>query len=163
MAKSAPTIVSKMAVKSIGCDPMKRPDDGKPLPLCVFFGKADGIKEGEGRDGRMWSALTGSFAGVNLVTGDEYRSGKLFLPSGIHEIVENAVKSIKPDDTEAYVKFALQIAVIKAANPIGYSYQATKLIDVAEGDELSEIREQLPATAAKQLAAPAAAPPAKKK
>jgi hypothetical protein len=140
--KKGVNIISKMAVKSLGCNPRKVDKENSPLALCQIFGKADGIKVGEGRDGRVWQCLTGNFAGVNLVTGDEYRSGKLFLPGGIQEVIENAVKSLG-EGTDVTVRFGLQISAVVADNPIGYSYVARNLMPIATGDELSDLRKAI--------------------
>lgn len=148
--------VSKLSVKGIGCKP-KLAEEGKPALLCRIFGKADGIKTGESADGRVWSALTGSFAAVNMQTGEEYRSGKLFLPSGIHETVENAVNALGENTNGLSIKFGLEIRAVVANNPIGYSYQAANLVQTETADELSELRKAIEdKRGVPQLAAPAA-------
>lgn len=144
----AEALVTKMSVKGIGCKPTGGlpTDESKANPLCVIMGKATGIKMGEGSDGRIWNALTGAFRGTNLATGVSVRSGKLFLPTGIHEIVEGAVKQLGSDG--GVVKFAMQIESIKATNPIGYSYQARNLMPLeAESDELADLIESVAAPA----------------
>ena len=151
--------ITKMSVKGLGCNP------GSLKPLCQILGKATGVKSGEDATGRVWSALVGDFLGVNLEDGKQYRSGKLFLPSGIHETIESAVKSLPEDG--GVVKFALELRSVKASNPIGYSYQAVSLIPtVAETDNLADVINSVP-TGKLQLAAgaptPDAAPPAKGK
>lgn len=149
--------VSKLSVKGIGCKPGACEAD-KPALLCRIFGKADGIKTGESQDGRVWSALTGSFAAINLQSGEEYRSGKLFLPSGIHETVENAVRALGENKEGLSITFGLEIRSVTASNPIGYSYQAANLVATTATDELSELRKAIEASHAmpKMVAAPAA-------
>lgn len=149
-------LITKMSVKGIGCKPTGGlpSDDTKPNPLCIIMGKATGIKIGEGNDGRVWSALIGAFRGVNLATSAAVRSGKLFLPAGIHDAVEGAVKSLPADG--GVVKFAMRIESVKAGNPIGYSYQAVNLMPIeAESDELADlIALTSNGTDAKQIEAP---------
>jgi hypothetical protein len=132
--------LTKMSIKTLNCNPRKAaalPEGSKEaVRLCVIGGKADGVKVGEDSTGRPWSALTGSFEGVNLETGEVFGSGKLFLPSGIQESVESVVKH---NEGKA-VSFALELRAVKASNPIGYSYQAVSLMPAAAVDELSEIR-----------------------
>jgi hypothetical protein len=84
--------------------------------------------------------LTGDFVGVNLQDGTEYRSGKLFLPGGIHETIESAVKN---NEGKA-VKFGLEVRSVVAANPIGYSYQAVQLLKPEGSDPMDELRRALP-------------------
>lgn len=132
--------VTKLSVKGIGCKPGVR-IEGKPTPLCQIFGRAIEVKVGESKDGRVWSALLGRFGAINISTGEEFRSGKLFLPSGIHEMVESEVKSLKPGE---FVTFAMEIRSVEASNPIGYSYQAVNLMESSiVSDELTEMRKTL--------------------
>jgi hypothetical protein len=139
--------LTKMSVKGLGCKP-KLAEEGKPAVLCTIFGKADGIKVGEDASGKIWQALTGTFIGLNLKTGEEFRSGKLFLPSGIHETVENAVKALGENKEGLSVRFALELRAVVASNPIGYSYQAKNLLAMEAADEMSDIRKMIasPAT-----------------
>jgi hypothetical protein len=106
--------------------------------ICVIAGKATGIKTGEDADGKIWSALIGTFQGTDLKTGETYRSGKLFLPSGIHEPIEAAVKQI--GDSGGTVNFAVEFRRVEASNPIGYSYQAVNLLPMeSQQDVLSDL------------------------
>ncbi len=152
-------MVTKMSVKGLGCKPTGGlpSDDSKPNPLCIIAGKVNGVKMGEDGNGKVWSALVGSFRGTVLATGVSVRSGKLFLPSGIHEIVEKAALDMGEGGN---LKFAFQISSVKASNPIGYSYQATSLLPMeAQTDELADLI-AITDGAQKQLTAPAAAPEA---
>lgn len=144
--------ISKMSVKALGCKPNVGLEDGKPNRLCVIFGKADGFKVGEDANGKIWQALTGDFIGKNIKTGEQFRSGKLFLPSGIQEVVENAVKG---KGENATVKFGLELRSVVAGNPIGYSYQAVNLIKAEAIDEVQAMLENAgDSTDAPKLEAP---------
>lgn len=149
-----PVFVTKMSVKGIGCEPGVRQADGKPTVLCHIFGRANGIKMGEDASGNIWQALKGSFAAIDLQHGGaEYRSGKLFLPPGIHETIEQGVLAFGENPNNLTIDFALEIRSVKATNPIGYSYQAVNLMPPTTSDELSEIRK---AVIAARPASPAA-------
>jgi hypothetical protein len=145
--------LSKMSIKALGCNPKLAgalPEGSKEVVrLCVIGGKASGVKHGEDLQGRTWTALIGTFEGVNIENGETFQSGKLFLPSGIQESVEAAVAKADGND----VSFAFELRAVKANNPIGYSYQAVSLMPPAEVDTLSDVR----ATFVKALA-PAAVP-----
>jgi len=137
MSQIVEVMVSKMSVKGIGCKPFGAPLSD-PKKLCAIMGKATGIKCGENANGNVWSALTDSFRGEDLVTGGVFRSGKLFLPSGIHEVVESAVRNLP--EGGGVVKFAMLIQSVEAKNPIGYSYQAINLMPIeSETDELADV------------------------
>jgi hypothetical protein len=145
--------VTKMSVNSIcGKKSMGR--------ICVILGRANGIKTGEDAQGKVWEALTGTFEGRNLQTGEVFRSGKLFLPSGIHETIVDAVKAL-PEGVVGAATFAFEIRRVEASNPIGYTYQAVPLIKTEiEKDELhnvlNAIGDRMP-KAVKQIAASSSA------
>lgn len=127
-------IVARLSVKACGCKPE---GTDKPKRLCLIYGVASGFKSGEDNKGQLWSAITGSFEGVNIETGDVYRSGKLFLPNGIQEVVEAALKGTGDNGS---IKFGLELRSVKASNPIGYSYQAVPLVKPSADDPLAEMR-----------------------
>jgi hypothetical protein len=156
---AAPTLIAKLSVKGIGCVPVGR---STPTSLCVILGRASGIKTGVQKDksGEItgeWSALTGSFQAKNLETGEVFRSGKLFLPSGIHEVVESKVKEL--GETGGVVEFALEIRSIESSSPAGYKYQAVPLIEpAANQDELAHLIAAIETQVPLQIAAPAETP-----
>lgn len=147
--KKEVVIISKMSVAMLKCNPrvaaVGKDEPAVKVPICRIYGKADGTKATEDKvTGTIHVALTGLFEGENLKTGDIYRSGKLYLPKGVHEMVESAVAKLdsKAGDT---VNFALEISVVTATNPIGYSYESKNLIATKETDELESLRNELPA------------------
>jgi hypothetical protein len=170
------TVVTKMTVKDIGCNPKKvtamdKNADGTPvrLPLCKIYGVATGYKSGEDkRTGTVFTALTGSFEAQNLQEKNEdgtpkvYQSGKLFLPAGIQETIEEPLRNAKDNDQVLSVEFGFEIYAVQASNPIGYSYQAKPLLQASATDALSRVRELMApkpeAPAAPQLPAPAPTP-----
>lgn len=142
-ATAETNVISKMSVKALGCNPRavaaKPEGDNTPVRLCQIYGTADGIKTGESAAG-VWTCLTGNFEGRNIDTGAIFKSGKLFLPGGIQEIVENGLKGTEGKE-DAVVQFALEIRAVKASNPIGYSYQAVPLVQPAAADPLQMLRD----------------------
>lgn len=164
-------VISKMSIKSIGCNPKaasaKNEADKTPVVLCVIFGNAVDAKTWEdNRIGRVCSCLIGDFGGINLQQGtpeygQSFRSGKLFLPDGIYETVETAVLGDGSKDPNS-VEFAFELQAVRATNPIGYSYQAIPRIRPVAEDPLARIRAmvsqqiQLPVapTAPPQMLAP---------
>jgi hypothetical protein len=150
-----PKFISKLNIKAMGCNPGARPEDGSPLVLGTIYGRATSLKTGEDkRSGNMWSALQGSFEGVNAATGDIYKSGLLFLPGGIHEIIENAVNALEKDKPGVGVDFALEIHSVKPrSGSHTYSYQAVNLYKPTATDELEGLRQGLHARAQKLLEA----------
>jgi hypothetical protein len=156
--------VSKLSVKALGCDPRLAKGSNRQV-LCRIYGKAQGLKHGEDKQrGDVWTALQGTFEGVNVQDGSEdygktLRSGKLFLPGGIQDVIEGAVKDIaKSASAEtASVVFAVELSSVKAANPIGYSYEARNLVPRTTQDEMATLRQMVEDKAGKLKALPAPA------
>jgi hypothetical protein len=155
-------LVSKLTIKSAGANPKKIhavPDGVEFLSLCTIVGIADGIKQVEDpNQGKVFFPLTGRFQATNSANGDITRSGILYLPTGIHETYEAAVRKLEEGDS---IRFALELRAVKATNPAGYSYEAVDLLPMAEVDPLQEITKTLAAskqTAVAQLAAVSTAP-----
>jgi hypothetical protein len=153
-----PLFLTNMSVRALGCKPRLVKD--KPILICRIWGLASEVKSGEDRrTGTPWTALAGEFAGVNLQDGVEdygksFRSGKLFLPGGIQEVVEKAVSEMKRDKTgSGSVRFALELFSAAAVNPSGYTYHAKNIMKVESIDPLTELMKSLPPTAAPKTSA----------
>lgn len=155
--------VSKLSIKAVGCDPRLAAGTTSKI-LCRIYGTARGLKNGEDRNtGNVWTALQGEFEGVNCEQGNEdfgrtLRSGKLFLPSGIQDVIEGTVREIENTaggKETANVVFALEIRSVKSANRIGYSYEAKSLMPPKQQDPLATMREAIEAKAGAIKALPA--------
>lgn len=91
-------------------------------------------------------AFDGEFAGVNLASGQEYRSGKLILPQ-VAEAPLNQILSSREDET-VKVKFAIDLTVIENKSLKGgtkFKYGVTPLIESSQDDELGKMLKSLPA------------------
>lgn len=133
------TICSKLSVKAIGGRPRQAATSDKPVFVGRFVGIATGVKTGEDAKGQQWTAVTGDFLATGP-DGEQFRSGKMFLPAGIHEQLVSAV--LKSDGQP--IEFGLDIYAVQAQNPIGYSYTAKKLIDRPAEDPLLRLADSLP-------------------
>lgn len=132
--------LTKLTLKGMGCRPGRAAADGKKVALARVFGIATEVKAKEDAKGQIFEAISGTFEGVNLETGESFRSGLLFLPGGLHETVTAQLRQ-----GPAAVKFSLEISAIPASNPIGYSYSAKSLIPDIGQDALADLRQALPA------------------
>ncbi len=148
-----PTIIAKMSMKALETVPQKvASGDKNSLAMARVYGIASGIKGfTNGQTGEVAFALMGDFEGVNIETGKVFRSGKLFLPGGIHESLTGPFMA---DDPVTSLKFALEFEVVKAGNPAGYTWRAKPLIAAAQNDPLASLRDELPALAALPAPAP---------
>ena len=165
-------VITKMSVKELGCNPKQASAldvaDKRSIPLCMIMGRAidTEVKEDK-RNGNIYTALLGDFQGVCIQAGNSnfgqyFKSGKLYLPGGIQELIEAAIVG-DGKGASAVVHFALEIHAVRATNPIGYSYQAIPRMRPVIDDPLQRIREmvmqqvQLPPA---PLPAPPLLPPA---
>lgn len=137
-------MVGKLSTKNAGISPKKihgLADDKDYLKLCTIVGIADGIKQVEDPvHGKVFYPLTGRFEGINPENGNKTRSGVLYLPSGIHENFEAAVRKLEDGDS---IQFAVEIRAVRSDNPQGYSYEAVDLLPPREVDPLSEIADKV--------------------
>jgi hypothetical protein len=112
------------------------------LKLATIYGQAFGIKIKTNKDtGDVYESITGEFEAVNVINGNVYRSGILYLPDGIHQTVEGAVKALQNDNDS--VTFALDIYAVPSTSPAGFAYSAESLIKAKKVDPLEEMRNQL--------------------
>lgn len=133
-------LVSKISMKNAGRNPKAihgLPKEQRYLRLCIIIGEASGIKQvDDPTHGTVHEALVGRFQSTDAETGDQVRSGMLYLPKGIHETITSAVKAAAEGEL---VRFALEMRAVRADNPAGYTYEAVPLLKPAEHDPLSEI------------------------
>lgn len=147
VAKITPALLGK---------PSRAKADGKEVPLAIVFGNATGVKMVKALNGDTFEALRGDFESTSLETGEIFKSGILYLPTGIHDRILEKLKA-NPDTV---IQFAIQLSAIPANNPQGYSWKATNRAKIDEADPLAALR----AEAMKDVkVTPVAEPRAKKK
>jgi len=136
------TIKPKLGPKDLGNPksvtvPDKMDDPAARKVLGRIVGIATGIKTGVGNNGQPYVGLKGSFeaqpADASL---PRVRAGVCFLPPGIAEMVATKLAGENAPDS---VQMAFDITAVKAANPIGYSYEVMPLIEVSETDPLEQL------------------------
>lgn len=143
-AQNEKSFIATLSLRALGCNPKGNVNPGDKKKLCRIFGKATGLKNGEDkRNGNVWTALQGQFEGINLETGATMRSGKLFLPNGIQDVIESEIKRLETNKDADGVVFGMEIYSVHATNPIGYSYEARNIMKVSAVDDLEALREQI--------------------
>jgi len=159
MNDSAPTadrldsIVAKLSLKAMNCQPVKGSlkADSAPVALARIFGiakKYDVLTTTFGDSTR----IIGDFEGINLKTGEVYKSTKCFLPPVISEIMVNALDAREEGDSA--LEFALEIgAQYSEKGGHGYAYTVKPLVKTQTRDALSHLREKA-TVGLPQLAAP---------
>lgn len=150
---TAVTLLSKLSLKGLKAQPLKNSvKDGAPFAIAYLYGHANKhniITTPFGDSVRF----VGSFKGVNATTGEAYRSGKLFMPSIIEEMVADAI-----DNSDGPVEFAFEIGVeYSEKGNMGYAYTVKPLVEIKESEPLQRL-DGLVQGKLKALRAPAAAP-----
>lgn len=125
-----PGILPKLSLKTVGCNAALAKRDGdegpaKRLLQARFWGTASGVKAAVGQDGDAVFGLTGNFRAMNMTTSKVYQSGILYLPSGIQDLIQDAVETAMSEgDKKPNVEFAIEIYAVTASNKAGYSFAA---------------------------------------
>ena len=105
--------------------------------LYQVVGIASGKKTGE-TDYGPWCSLTGNFAAVNLTTGEQFRSGVVFLPDVALDPILGQL-----DSGATAVEFGYTISIIDDADSAtGYVYTATPMMEPDQNDPLEKLTSQ---------------------
>lgn len=144
--ETAPEVIvkPKLSTAIIDTEGLRRSvkKGGKAVTVCTIYGIATGIKTviDKNKD-ETYYALSGQFEAEYPATRTLFRSGVLYLPSGIHQTVESAVKTLENEGDQ--VNFAFEMRAVPAENPQGYSWEAKPLLRPATTDPLIQLREQI--------------------
>jgi len=143
MAESV--IKNKLVLKDLG-NPSKVKDmtgDKAKHVLGTILGIATNVRRRANRvdPTRMDEALVGTFEGVpSDATEDRVSSGLLYLPDGMFNMI---AAKLEGENAADQVQFAIEVATVKANNPIGYTWAFTPKIAATEADPLAAMREKL--------------------
>jgi hypothetical protein len=141
-------MTGKLTLKTLGCNPsIVKTLEVNKVSIARMYGEAKAVKYQEDEaEGKVYTYFAGSFEGINLQDGTCLRSGKMFLPSGISEIMETAVTETLARDKNATIQFAFELLAVKSTNKSGYSYEAIALRKPEETDALAELRARIMST-----------------
>lgn len=154
------TLVSKLSLKALKAQPAKNSiEPGKPRDIAHIYGRTNKCETVTSNFGDS-TRFSGAFEGVNLATGERFKSSRTFLPNIVEDLLAEAVSGL---DEGAFLDFAFVIGVEHSEKgSMGYAYTVRPLVDLKESDELSALRD-VSANELRALPAPAAAEaPAKK-
>lgn len=85
--------------------------------------------------------LVGRIEALNNITGEMFKAGILYLPTGFHDMFLVEVESqLKNGDGHVSLAFALEFWSIPATNPRGYSWKAKNKLAVEKVDPLARLR-----------------------
>lgn len=150
------TLLKKMSIKGI-CGNFSAPAIGESRELAVIMGfaRSSEIKPTTFGDS---IGFHGDFKGIDVDTGEEFRSATCYLPDVAAGLLDNALAG----GEGGAVSFGFRIGIVgvKGRNPgeTGkYEYRCQPLMEAAENDPMIALESQIKN---KALAAPKAAPKA---
>lgn len=108
------------------------------VELMTVLGTVSEEITGEGGITGTYKGLAGNFEAVNMVTGEVFNSGILFLPQVAHDYLARLVR----DSGEA-AEFAGKLSVQSAKNTVGYEYTFEPLTEVQGASDRSAALEAI--------------------
>lgn len=139
--------IAKITMKTIGANPKVaaalNEGDKTAIRLAIIFGVAQFTKDKEDKsNGQVFTYIGGNFEAINLQDGESFTSGVLYLPGGIHELLQNAVETgVKANNGEPVaIAFGLEMRAVRSANKAGYSYQGVPVVKPQDTDPLEQMR-----------------------
>lgn len=148
------SMVAKVSQRSLGNPQMliadeKNKNENKFF-LGTIIGNASGISRRTSPDGeKVHEGLKGTFETIpNSKDVEPVSSGTLYLPEGM---VENFLAPFRGEKPPTAVDIAIEVYVVRAKNPQGYSWELNPLIaQESENDPLKSVREKLAKAATKK-------------
>lgn len=128
------TLISKISVAK--CHGKLDPKALPKTPILRVFGVARGVLTGTSTFGQ-WEALSGDFIAVNLETGEEFRSGKAFMPDIALNLVTGALAG-SPDGVEFAFDFGVKPSAKDPENK--YEYTVKPVVKAKESDQIANLR-----------------------
>ncbi|MES9901016.1 MAG: hypothetical protein ABW148_18620 [Sedimenticola sp.] len=127
-------MIKKLSTPKIMGKKPRLNEDEEKRDLYQIVGVASGKKTGESDFG-IWCSLSGNFAAVNLITGEQFRSGVVFLPDVALDPILGQL-----DAGATAVEFGFTITIIADEDSAtGYVYIATPLMEPDENDPLEAL------------------------
>ena len=152
------SLVKKISAKTV-CGNVKALvkdlETGQKLAIMEVIGLvrpgAAGIQTGE-TDNGVWTAFKGGFEAINLVTGESYMAGKLFLPDVAQDLILQTVENAEHD---VQIHFLIGVREDETSAP-GYTYYAEPMMKASESNPLEQIKRESGFGKTAKLTAPAA-------
>jgi len=84
--------------------------------------------------------LVGQIEGLNVLTGEMFKAGILYLPGGFHEMFLSEMEMALGDGAKPQIAFALEFWSVPAGNPRGYTWKAKNKLPMEKADPLARLR-----------------------
>ena len=134
-------LLKKISVKNI-VGSMPSPKVGEEIALCVIMGYAKTFENKTTTYGDS-TAFHGDFKGINVETGEDFRSGTCYLPDVASDLLKNAL-----DTNPGIIEFGFNISVVgvkgRTEGENGkYEYRCTPLMKASENDPMLALENKL--------------------
>lgn len=137
-------LVSKITPKDLGNPRAAAALDYNDPNAAHFLGEVMGRATGtkavvDARTDSLYHPLTGDFMAIRGTDSKKIRSGVLYLPGGIHDLLKAAFEG---DDPAREVEFWYEIWTKPVSTPPGYAYMLVNKVQTARTDPLAHLMEQ---------------------
>lgn len=150
-----PTYIAKLTLSRL-CKPQKDlvlnkdgSSNGKTILMAEIYGSVALTKNKRLPNDDVGQALIGNFEGVNMQTGEILRSGVLYLPSGIQDLLVAEVKNNGENNQPVqfglglYIRAADPKSIARYADHPGWEWDAKKILETSTIDPIAAIRAKL--------------------
>lgn len=142
-----PIMLSKMTAKTLQTNPAAVKIDNQKVACAEIYGAATstGIVT-DPTSGASFTFIGGVFEAHNLQNDEFYRSTVLYLPTGLHDLLQKPLQDIdektgKP--TCDPIQFGLRLCAVPSGNPTGYSWQGESLMEQSSIPVLEQVRQKV--------------------
>lgn len=144
-------LLNKLSLSMMNCQPELSKTQHKDVLQAIIFGELVGLtgaKElpnAKSDDEKFTYGLVGRIEGVNVITGEMFKAGVLYLPGGFHDMFlaeMEAQLTAVGEDGHATLAFALEFYSTPANNPRGYSWKARNKMPMEKRDPLARLRQR---------------------
>ena len=142
-------LLKKISVKNI-VGTMPAPKVGEEIALCVIMGYAKSYAVKQTTYGDC-TAFSGDFKGIDVETGEDFRSGMCYLPDVASDLLKNAL-----DANPGIIEFGFDISVVgvkgRTEGEQGkYEYRCRPLMKAAENDPMLALENKLAESAKEKV------------
>lgn len=128
--------LSKITLKTMDAQP-KPHSIKEATDLATIYGVIRGKKLGQSNFGDFIT-FSGEFEGINLETGEVFRSGNMILPKMMESMLAGSFDEGAKDIS---IEFGVKIGVVPSdKGNTGYEYTISPLIETAPSDALLQLR-----------------------
>lgn len=125
------------------------PEKENEIVLGTMIGEVSKPVERRQPDESVRIGMGGIFEAIPADTEKEAtRSGVCYLPEAFMDPILEELATAHKEDKSSKIRFGLEVRLIRATNPQGYSYKVIPVFEADKVDPLQDIRKELPATAA---------------